>query len=484
MLAAEVPALFRTAFDGNPGDGWFDLFVRDGAARLKANEEFRSIWTAEAVARIGYVVGEIAATIERIEETTQKIIQKRDVHSAMLSELRPIVQRAAEEGISEAAVRATVERLGGEGIGRDDLVPWLDEWIEAARRELGKHTNEGEAFEAARREAERRFKAGVADASSAFMEEFEREQEIEGERQEERKRHRLRLLEEAIRFDELAFDGEAATRKLTLMAEVEGVSIPGELGRWLFDKSAEFYERGDEKGDTAALLVAVAAYRAALVEMTRERAPLQWAATQMNLGNALLMIGDRQSGTVRLEEAVAAHRAALKIVTRERVPVHWATTQINLGNAFLALGERESGTARLEEAVAAYRAALKIVTRERVPPQWATIQMNLGNALLTLGERESGTVRLEEAVAAYRAALKEMTRDRLPLQWATNTGNEGIAIMRLAERLSDVGMATTAVEHIGAALEMVRNASPAPSAARYESQLREAQAVLDRLGKR
>jgi tetratricopeptide (TPR) repeat protein len=77
-------------------------------------------------------------------------------------------------------------------------------------------------------------------------------------------------------------------------------------------------------------------------------------------------------GTARLEQAVAAYRAALEEWTRERVPLDWAVTQNNLGNALALLGERESGTARLEEAVAAYRAALEERTRERVPLQSVT----------------------------------------------------------------------------------------------------------------
>ena len=58
-------------------------------------------------------------------------------------------------------------------------------------------------------------------------------------------------------------------------------------------------------------------------------------------------------------------------MTRERVPLDWARTQVNLGVALRTLGERESGTARLEEAVVAYRAALEEWTRERVPLDWA-----------------------------------------------------------------------------------------------------------------
>jgi hypothetical protein len=37
--------------------------------------------------------------------------------------------------------------------------------------------------------------------------------------------------------------------------------------------------------------------------------------------------GSRERGTARLEEAVAAYREALKEWTRERVPLDWAGTQ-------------------------------------------------------------------------------------------------------------------------------------------------------------
>jgi exonuclease VII small subunit len=177
---------------------------------------------------------------------------------------------------------------------------------------------------------------------------------------------------------------------------------------------------------------AVAAYRDALKEWTRERAPLQWAMTQNNLGTALMLLGERESGTGRLEEAVAALRDVLKERTREGVPLNWAMTENNFGNALRILGERESGTGRLEEAVAAFRNVLKERTRERAPLDWATTENDLGNALRILGERESGTGRLEEAVAAFRDALKERTRGRAPLDWAVSYGNQGVAMIFLA----------------------------------------------------
>ena len=61
-------------------------------------------------------------------------------------------------------------------------------------------------------------------------------------------------------------------------------------------------------------------------------------------------LGERESGTARLEEAVAAYRAALEEWTRERVPSDWAMTQNNLGEALTSLAERETGN-QLEKAV-------------------------------------------------------------------------------------------------------------------------------------
>jgi tetratricopeptide (TPR) repeat protein len=311
------------------------------------------------------------------------------------------------------------------------------------------------------------FAGGAAEADRAFAE-WER---IEAERREASHAAGIRILSEGARQDILRRDFRAAAERIARIVELEApdaanrfealrgkreeyhvegrdrginasLEVAIELARLELGAARDSDQRGaagndlgnalqnlgERESGTARLEEAVAAYRAALEEHTRERAPLDWAMTQMNLGNALARLGGRESGTARLEEAVAAYRAALGEYSRERVPLDWAVTQNNLGNALRMLGERESGTARLEEAVAAYRAALEERTRGRVPFGWATTQNNLGNALATLGGRESGTVRLEEAVAAYRAALEEYARERVPLDWATTQNNLGVAL--------------------------------------------------------
>lgn len=135
--------------------------------------------------------------------------------------------------------------------------------------------------------------------------------------------------------------------------------------------------------------------------------------------------GGREAGTERLEQAMISYQNALLERTRDRVPLDWAMTQMNLGSAFLVMGKREKGTELLEQAVTSYQNALLERTRNRVPLAWAATQNNLGSALLnpSLGEREAGTERLEQAVTSYQNSLLEYTRDRVPLDWAITQHN-------------------------------------------------------------
>lgn len=183
----------------------------------------------------------------------------------------------------------------------------------------------------------------------------------------------------------------------------------------------------------------------------------------------------RKSETSWLEDSVALYREALKEQIRDRAPLEWAAMQNNLANALFALGEGESGTSRLEEAVALYREALKQHTREHAPLEWATIQNNLSRALAALAERESGTARLAEAVAVKREVRG----------WAIRTGNQGVALMQLAEHSGNSDMARTALRQIDMAFIAIRDGDHGPLFAGYfKEQLPRARALVERLGER
>lgn len=79
--------------------------------------------------------------------------------------------------------------------------------------------------------------------------------------------------------------------------------------------------------------------------------PLDWAATQYNLGITLTRLGEIESGTEHLQEAVAVFRTALEGRTRDRHPHNWANTQKSLAEALIALGQREHEMKYIKEAV-------------------------------------------------------------------------------------------------------------------------------------
>ena len=93
-----------------------------------------------------------------------------------------------------------------------------------------------------------------------------------------------------------------------------------------------------------------------LLIFTKRRSPFGRAIRSRGNGLARRTIsalrlrgsGERESGTARLEEAVAAYRAALLERTRERVPLDWAMTQNNLGNALRSARRAGSGDGQSE----------------------------------------------------------------------------------------------------------------------------------------
>ena len=89
--------------------------------------------------------------------------------------------------------------------------------------------------------------------------------------------------------------------------------------------------------------------------------PPQWAVTQSNLGTALLRLGELDSDTARLEEAVAAYREALKEHTRERVPLDWAMSTGNQGVALMWLADRRGDAAMAATAVNQIEQALMVM---------------------------------------------------------------------------------------------------------------------------
>ena len=96
-------------------------------------------------------------------------------------------------------------------------------------------------------------------------------------------------------------------------------------------------------------------------------APLDWAATQNNKGNALEATARAAwagpAGLASLDAAIACYDQALLERRREVAPLNWAATQNNKGTALRdragRLGGGE-GLASLDAAIACYDQALSV----------------------------------------------------------------------------------------------------------------------------
>lgn len=121
--------------------------------------------------------------------------------------------------------------------------------------------DENPAFQTALLKAQRMWEAGLTEeASRSFMDALEHEEGLERERQEDRKRFRLRLLEEGLVYDKRVPNAEAAFGKLRLIAEVIHPSDQNAQGRYLMDRASVYQWLGTARGDTAALHIAVSVF--------------------------------------------------------------------------------------------------------------------------------------------------------------------------------------------------------------------------------
>ena len=101
---------------------------------------------------------------------------------------------------------------------------------------------------------------------------------------------------------------------------------------------------------------------------------------QNNLGIALFRLGERESGTGKLEEAIAAYREALKEHTRERYPLDWAGTLGNEALALMLLAERRQDAAMAAAALSQINKAVETMRNGGNAPSAAFYEQQLPRA--------------------------------------------------------------------------------------------------------
>ena len=96
------------------------------------------------------------------------------------------------------------------------------------------------------------------------------------------------------------------------------------------------------------------------------------------------MLGEVERDADRIREAIAAQRAVLKELTREKTPMAWAEGQNSLGEALLNLGVTVSERRFVEEAITAYHAALEVYATANASGEVEVTKAKLWRAMVTL----------------------------------------------------------------------------------------------------
>jgi len=194
---------------------------------------------------------------------------------------------------------------------------------------------------------------------------------------------------------------------------------------------------GRQRADAKVLEAAVSAYRQAIpvFEAANDRTGLSRARN--NLASALTSLGANDTGTERLDEAIAIHRQLVADAPFEADTLEWMTARLNLASALSRLGERSGSTATAREALAILS---EIVTRtgpDADPIPWALAKFNLAGTMLFVGEREGNPKMLADSTKAGEDVLKIWTRDAFPLYWASVHNNIGNAYQALGFGIAD-----------------------------------------------
>jgi hypothetical protein len=116
-------------------------------------------------------------------------------------------------------------------------------------------------------------------------------------------------------------------------------------------------------------------------------------------------LGEREPGTQHLTEAVAAYRAALQERTQSGVPLDWAATQNNLGVALRDLGQRTRDTSKLCQALGDHVSAWQVWFG--AAPHYASIAAGNAKADMDAIHTESPG-RAPKCLQTYSAELKQM----------------------------------------------------------------------------
>jgi len=349
---------------------------------------------------------------------------------------------------AEARLMTLVESQGASGAGRIARLEALARWIQEARAQLMRPTNDDGDL--------RKLKLRAADALAAgdLVLAMETLKQIRRSLRDGRRRIEARLEDEvaalktqmteearaAARLAELAVarrDYLAAADLFVEAADCLPKSAREEAWRYHLARADALFRKAEEEDDDVALGEALAGYGGVLKLLSDGSNAIGAARANVGLGRALHRQAEAATGTGRLADAILAFRKALGLISADDARVVWCEAQVALARALMLSGQRSRQVPLLREAVEAYRTALDGASDDVGTQTRLEFNLGLGTALLELAEFDKSPSVVEGAAAAYKDALAALSREDAPAAWAEASYNLGSALLMRADMRGD-----------------------------------------------
>lgn len=267
---------------------------------------------------------------------------------------------------------------------------------------------------------------------------------------------------------ELVGDLNSAARHLAGAAARVATSDRLQRCQLLLMQAALLVEEGSRSGREQPLIAATQIYAEAGGALSEEANPIEWAATNVALGNLLLLLGNREHRPERFLAAALHFKPAVDVYSRLQSISEWARAQYGLARALKGTGEFQGDVLTLEDAAFRFRAALGVMTRDRAPDEWADAQLGLGETLVRIAEETGDGQPLREAVLALKSALAYADAVTSKLDVTTGKGALGRAYVAMAAHEQDETLLQDAIALLEIVLSTSSRALSAAEAAGFE----------------
>jgi tetratricopeptide (TPR) repeat protein len=297
LFADDIPPLFVDTFHGGSSgrDGWFELFVRDAAERLKDNEAFKSIWTAERLIEAKALLSEALLAREQIETKVGEVLQRltssvdADHPPFKVGQFWRVVEELDAAGVREddlpQALESAVDRFVTQGKEPHEIhneSPLLDKAIQDARGKLATLDVAG----------------AIRTLDDALAADASHEHTLKAEDEVRAHRFATARARAAVYFEKAEILQPLYQHDTVIEALETGLKFD-DSGAW------RWFELGDELMDIGLRAKAIAAYRSGGLKAEEEGYDSALSVSHDKIGDVLVAEGDLPAARQAYETSLA-----------------------------------------------------------------------------------------------------------------------------------------------------------------------------------